>query len=364
MGNAVATRFARELADSTGWGNSSADLDAIQSLLMRGPVTTDQLIRDGYVGPEDEIFLVAHKMEIDTPVHSHDYFEFIYVLGGMVGNQVEGKRLYLTDGSLCIMSRGSSHSLEVEDPDAIVVNLCLRFSLFGEGIFRRYLESDNPVSAFLRGDRGGSYLILTDDSNRALRSTMLDVMAEYGRSKYRESFSLAGIVLRLLDESARAESYSFYGVDQRTAEILQYISENYSVASVSSVAREFGLNESYLTQYMHKHTGKSTSRTITEVKLANAMELLRETDETVDAIADAVGYQSPSHFYQVFRRQLGMSPNEFRMNRLQGGTPSFVAAHSTTANTVVAQDAYRERPSFSSTNHDKKAPSMKNSETL
>lgn len=358
MGNAVATRFARELADSVGWENPSVDLDAIQSLLTRGPATTDQLIRDGHVGPEDDIFLVAHRMEIATPVHSHDYFEFIYVLGGMVGNQVEGKLLYLTDGNLCIMGRGSSHSLEVEDPDAIVVNLCLRFGLFDEGIFRRYLESDNPVSAFLRGDEGGSYLVLTDDSNRALRSTMLDVMAEYGRSEYRESFSLAGIVLRLLGESARAESYSFYGVDQRTAEILQYISENYSSASVSSVAREFGFNESYLTQYMHKHTGKSTSRTITEVRLAHAMELLRETDETVDAIADAVGYQSPSHFYQVFRRQFGMSPNEFRVNRPRGGAPSFDAARSTMTNAVAAQDAHREGHRFSSKNPDKRPPSM------
>ena len=43
-----------------------------------------------------------------------------------------------------------------------------------------------------------------------------------------------------------------------------------------------------------------------------AQRLIRETSRSLIEIALEVGYTSPSHFAQVFRRTVGMAPNEFR----------------------------------------------------
>ena len=45
---------------------------------------------------------------------------------------------------------------------------------------------------------------------------------------------------------------------------------------------------------------------------AEARRLLRETDESIIQIALDLGYSSPSHFAQVFRRQVGVSPRDYR----------------------------------------------------
>jgi AraC family transcriptional regulator len=46
--------------------------------------------------------------------------------------------------------------------------------------------------------------------------------------------------------------------------------------------------------------------------MEKARRLLRETDKSVIEIGLDVGYTSPSHFAQLFRREVGISPSEYR----------------------------------------------------
>jgi AraC family transcriptional regulator len=48
-------------------------------------------------------------------------------------------------------------------------------------------------------------------------------------------------------------------------------------------------------------------------RMLKARQLIRETSRSLIEIALEVGYTSPSHFAQVFRRTAGMAPTEFRM---------------------------------------------------
>jgi AraC family transcriptional regulator len=48
------------------------------------------------------------------------------------------------------------------------------------------------------------------------------------------------------------------------------------------------------------------------MRMAKARLLLRETSRSVIDVGLAVGYDSPSHFAQVFRREVGVSPTEYR----------------------------------------------------
>lgn len=48
--------------------------------------------------------------------------------------------------------------------------------------------------------------------------------------------------------------------------------------------------------------------------LHDTVGLLTRTDDTVEAVAAAVGYSSPHAFSRAFRRARGLSPSEFRTN--------------------------------------------------
>jgi len=46
-----------------------------------------------------------------------------------------------------------------------------------------------------------------------------------------------------------------------------------------------------------------------------AKRLLRETKKNVVEIGLDVGYANPSHFAQLFKRETGLSPSEYRQQR-------------------------------------------------
>ena len=46
--------------------------------------------------------------------------------------------------------------------------------------------------------------------------------------------------------------------------------------------------------------------------MEKARQLLRETNKTMIEIGPEVGYSSPSHFAQIFRREVGVTPSQYR----------------------------------------------------
>jgi AraC family transcriptional regulator len=56
----------------------------------------------------------------------------------------------------------------------------------------------------------------------------------------------------------------------------------------------------------------SPLRFVTRERVTRAQQLIRETSRSLIEIALDVGYTSPSHFAQVFRRVVGVRPTEFR----------------------------------------------------
>jgi AraC family transcriptional regulator len=51
------------------------------------------------------------------------------------------------------------------------------------------------------------------------------------------------------------------------------------------------------------------------LRMDAARRLLRETKESIVAVALEVGYTNPSHFAQLFRRENGLSPSDYRRQR-------------------------------------------------
>ncbi len=261
---------------------------------------------------ESLIFLIAHGMGFSAPVHTHDYYEFSYVIDGSILNVVDGKKLYMLPGSLCIMNLHSSHTLQTVDEDAIIVNLCLRKELFDEGFYKQFIAQDNPMSNFLRGDESRSYLFFTDSANMVLQHSFSSIMEAYAAGAFKTTCELAAYVLLLLDRLSKTPSYSYYGIDAKTMSIMAYIHDNCEKASIRHLARTFGYSENYFTQYVRNHTGRTASELIADARVARAESLLRTTDMNVACIAEAVGYRSVGHFNELFRAYHNMTPGDYR----------------------------------------------------
>lgn len=98
---------------------------------------------------------------------------------------------------------------------------------------------------------------------------------------------------------------------------MAYIQANYNKdLSLEETARRFNFNYSYFSSYFKKVSGLKFTDYVSKIRLQKAKELLRMTDKKVYDIALEVGYTNVQYFYRVFKKEFGISPDEFRKRKL------------------------------------------------
>jgi LacI family transcriptional regulator len=85
------------------------------------------------------------------------------------------------------------------------------------------------------------------------------------------------------------------------------------------VARHSGLSLRNLQRRFHQHLGHTPQTELQHIRVQRVKELLRETNLTLDDIAQRTGYQSANYLCEHFRRATRQSPGTYRnQNRASG----------------------------------------------
>jgi len=90
--------------------------------------------------------------------------------------------------------------------------------------------------------------------------------------------------------------------------------ENHYVEKISleSLADLFYINKFYLTRIFKEQYGISIMACLNQMRINQAKQLLRFTNDNLDSIAVKCGYQNGSYFSKVFYKLEGITPNHFR----------------------------------------------------
>lgn len=92
-----------------------------------------------------------------------------------------------------------------------------------------------------------------------------------------------------------------------------YINQHYREKIYLPVlAEHVQLNHQYLSVLFKKETGISISDYIAQVRMEQARFLLRNTTDSIQSIAEAVGYADPQYFSRRFHQTVGISPQTYR----------------------------------------------------
>ena len=101
----------------------------------------------------------------------------------------------------------------------------------------------------------------------------------------------------------------------RQRRIMDYIESHLEEdISLDDLAREAGISAYHLGRAFKQTTGMPPHRYITDRRIHRAQEMLLRNDRPVTDIALALGFASPSHFTDVFRKITGTTPTGFRQN--------------------------------------------------
>lgn len=93
----------------------------------------------------------------------------------------------------------------------------------------------------------------------------------------------------------------------------KYMEEHYGEKIVlEDLAEIVGLNPVYFSVLFKKETGINVSAYLMNVRMEKAKEFLCNTNETIAAIGDRVGYKDSRYFSQTFSKQVGVKPALYR----------------------------------------------------
>jgi AraC family transcriptional regulator len=116
------------------------------------------------------------------------------------------------------------------------------------------------------------------------------------------------------DGDSRRSSPSLPGYKLR--QITDWMAENIAEEfNLDRLAAQAGLSKFYFSRLFRSALGMSPSRYHIRLRMDEARRLLRETKKSVVEIALDVGYANPSHFAQLFRRETGLAPSDYRRQR-------------------------------------------------
>lgn len=82
--------------------------------------------------------------------------------------------------------------------------------------------------------------------------------------------------------------------------------------NVVDIGKEIGMSRANLYRKCIALTGKNPSDLLQEIRINNAIELLKNTDLSVSEIAYTVGYSDPRYFSTRFKTYTGKTPSEIR----------------------------------------------------
>ena len=96
--------------------------------------------------------------------------------------------------------------------------------------------------------------------------------------------------------------------------IIKYINEHYNSydLSLEDISKNTFLTPAYICVIFKDFTGKTVNKYITEYRIMQAKELLKDSNIKMNDIALKVGYRDGNYFAKIFKKETGYNPSEYR----------------------------------------------------
>lgn len=255
-------------------------------------------------------------------LHWHEETEIIFLEKGVFEITVNMNTYTLKAPALVYVGAGSIHSLILEKgqkESAVVFDLNMLSFEYFDGIqyeiIAPLLEKRVQFPLFVT-PKDAVWVDICELYHKIFKEATIAKLGSYMKIKGYLYEMLAGLYES--GELRKQESTETFGEHkvEIIKKVLRYVKEEYAERiAVDDIAALVGMNAQYLCRYFKKMTGKTLTEYINEVRIEKAVELLAETDEKVITVATACGYDNISYFIKRFKKQKGVTPQEYRKKK-------------------------------------------------
>jgi AraC-like DNA-binding protein len=266
----------------------------------------------------------------EAGMHETEHPRAFWVAEGQVNCQVGNYVLGCKTGDFVLMPPRTPHPADRHPLHLVTSNipnqscLLLWMSLYRRG-FQCWLSEyehgghrhDSPAEnyLFLNGQLVQLFRMLVEETlGEGNRSLCGGLLTAFGAAVQREvetaRFLLPGSAL--ISEEAPGGSTDF--ITQLEDYVRQHINQP---LTLERVAHELYMSRTQFARRIRQETGQSFVEFLNARRVKEAQNLLRESEWTVRAIAQFIGFKSPAYFHAFFLRHTGCTPGAYRHN----GTP-------------------------------------------
>lgn len=278
-------------------------------------------------GRDENVMVCVYRGDsIHEPFHRHDfiYFNYAYQNDYAALSDQDGNLITIGQGECYIGQPFSGYALRsVPGITSTIVGVLIK----KEAFFRYFLQtfsSDNVLFHFFldpeKDKYADKYLHFSFKKNREIKPLLELMILEYanrGPDTQQVLMSLATtlylLVARTYHTGANLVTNAKTGASEETPvnKMLAYMDDHFQDVTLSALSRRFAYHPNYISNLLHKETGKTFSEILLEKRMEHALVLMKGTDLSNEEIADILGYTSTTNYYKAFRRYYGMPPREY-----------------------------------------------------
>lgn len=142
-----------------------------------------------------------------------------------------------------------------------------------------------------------------DEFSKSIILSHLDSILKYAQRYYKRQFidrkQLTGITVTKFNKNLNA--YFEQGEANKKG-----------LPTVNSMAYQLNLSPKYLSDLLKQETGKTALELIHLYVISEAKNLLVEGENSISEIAYRLGFENPPYFSRLFKKEVGMSPKDYK----------------------------------------------------
>ena len=148
--------------------------------------------------------------------------------------------------------------------------------------------------------------------------TAADLMEEERdyANQYKNHFKLGGFKI-FLDGSPQGRTAWMSEPYERDAAYCGYPIHSDKAVSYTHLDVYKRQSGDYLNRIVKKFSGHTITRYCQKIALQQARTLLIETDKSVAAVMEELGFKNSTHFYELYKEEFGILPSESRKEQNQ-----------------------------------------------
>lgn len=261
-------------------------------------------------------------------MHTHEFIQVNYIMRGSLSHTINNSTHDLVKGDIFVIPPFVPHQLTFKpDCDCEVVELeFMPEFIFGKRATMEKIETIFDfayIEPFLVSEcEVKPRLNLNGRAQTDVEAMFDDLLREYHDREPSFLLAMKATVLSLLVYVGRRFAADIEDSESRQlferhraaiANAIDYINDNFTEeVSIEKAARVAMLSQSYFSYLFKTMTNKTFVEYLNELRIHEAMRLLKNTDKRVVDICFESGFKNVNHFNRTFKNYAGISPMQYR----------------------------------------------------